>query len=95
MNRSVLLSRVVAAAISVGVVAVGLPAFAADDAQASWFANQKEVLRQKLESAPPVTFKFIGDRVMPVFVKKAPKYVVIFEIIDSAVAGGSNARAMR
>lgn len=92
MNRSIVLSRIVGLAISIGVVVVGLPAFAANT---SWFATQKQVLRQKLESAPPVTFKFIGDRIFPVFVKQSPKYTVIVESLDTAPSGSSNVRAMR
>ena len=77
---------------------VGLPAFAAEKTStSSWLASQKEFLREKLSSAPPVTFKFIGNSIVPVFVKQSPKYIVIVEAVDSAVsgAGGTTKRAMR
>jgi hypothetical protein len=95
MNRSYLLSRVVGAIVAISVVSTGLPAFAADSATSSWFAAQKQFLRQKLDSAPPITFKFIGNSIVPVFVKQSPKYIVIVEAIDTVIAGGSTARAMR
>jgi hypothetical protein len=95
MNRSYLLSRVIGAVVALTVVSTGLPAFAAESGVSSWFTTQKEFLRQKLDSAPPITFKFIGDRIVPVFVKQAPKYVVIVESIDAPGAGGTTARAMR
>jgi hypothetical protein len=95
MIRSSILSQALGAVVAVAVVSTGLPAFAADGSPAAWFAQQKQVLRQKLEQAPPVTFKFIGDRIVPVFVKQSPRYTVIVEAVDAPFVGGSSTRAMR
>jgi len=94
MPKSTILSRIVGAAVAVTVVSTGLPAFADEANTVSWFAAQKAVLRQKLESAPPVTFKFIGDRIVPVFVKQAPKFIVLVEAVGP-VTGGATARVLR
>jgi hypothetical protein len=83
MNRLTLTSRIVAAAISVGIVSFGLPAFAGQST-ADFFAAQKQVLRQTLEQAPPVTFKFVGGGMVPVFVKPAPKFLVYVEAVGAA-----------
>ena len=95
MTRSSVLPQIIGTMVAVAIVSTGLPAFAADGNVASWFAQQKQVLRQKLEQAPPVTFKFIGDRIVPVFVKQSPRYTVIVEAVDAPFVGGSATRAMR
>gem|GEM_PF-6491778 len=92
MIRSNILSRVVGAALAVTVVSTGLPAFAADGQSTSWFTAQKEILRQKLQA--PMAFKFIGETIVPVVVKNAPKYIVTVESIEWPL-GGATARAMR
>lgn len=89
MNRLTLASRIAAAMISVGIVSTSLPAFAGQSS-ADWFATQKQVLRQKLEQAPPVSFTFVGGSMVPVFVKPAPKFLVYVEAIGPA-AGDSTA----
>jgi hypothetical protein len=94
MIRSSILSRVVGAVAAVTVVSTGLPAFAADGQAPSWFAAQKEILRSKLQSAPPMAFKIIGETIVPVVVKTAPKYIVTVEALGPVV-GGASARAMR
>ena len=95
MIRSSIFSQVAGAVVAIAIVTVGLPAFAGEASTTSWFAQQKQILRQKLEQAPPVTFKFIGDRIVPVFVKQSPKYTVIVEAVDAPFVGGSTARALR
>ncbi|MBL8643886.1 MAG: hypothetical protein JNK21_08125 [Rhodospirillaceae bacterium] len=87
MNRLTVFSRVAAAVISVGIVSTSLPAFAGQST-ASWFATQKQVLTQKLEQAPPVTFKFVGNSMVPVFVKPAPKFLVYVEALDAPASTG-------
>ncbi len=82
MNRLTVFSRVAAAVISVGIVSTSLPAFASQSST-DWFATQKRILTQKLDQAPAVTFKFVGNSMVPVFVKPAPKYLVYVEAIDS------------
>jgi len=94
MNRFTLVSRIAAAVISFGIVSTGLPAFAGQSSTA-WFASQKETLRQKLEQAPPVTFTFVGNSMVPVFVKPAQKFIVIVEAVDTPVFGGSAQIALR
>lgn len=94
MTKLTLFSRIAAAVISFGIVSTSLPAFAGEGTS-TWFANQKEVLRQKLEQAPPVTFKFIGNSVVPVFVKPAQKFLVYVEPVDGSLFGGSKQIALR
>jgi hypothetical protein len=94
MNRLTVFSRLAAAVISVGIVATGLPAFAGQSTS-DWFATQKQILTQTLEQAPPVSFKFVGNSMVPVFVKPAPKFLVYVESIDSPIGTSAKQLSLR
>lgn len=78
MTRSKILSRVAAAAISIGIVFNGASVFANETStvSASWFAAMQQTVAEKLPSSIPVVFKLVGENAFPVFVKALPKYTI-------------------
>jgi hypothetical protein len=64
---------VVTTAVVIGMSAAVRPAMADEAAIASWFAAKQQSLSQRLDGKLPITFKFIGNSVVPVFLNTLPK----------------------
>lgn len=87
----------VVAAVIVGLTAGVRPALADETSAFSWFAAKQEALSQALDAKLPITFKFIGNRAMPVFINALPKFrfIAIQADANANTSGASVQRAMR
>jgi hypothetical protein len=80
-NYSRKLRSTIAATITVCTMAAFNPAAAAEGQVLPWFEAQQQALAAAfeskltatLESKLPVTFKFVGSRVIPVFITAQPR----------------------
>jgi hypothetical protein len=85
---------IVATAVAIGMTAAIRPALADEAQPTSWFAAKQQCLSQKLDSKLPITFKFIGNSVVPVFLNALPK-VRFVTVEPVSFAGGAGHMAMR
>ncbi|MDX2142458.1 MAG: hypothetical protein SFV19_03800 [Rhodospirillaceae bacterium] len=79
----------VTAAVVIGMSAALRPAMAQDAPAASWFAAKQQALSQKLDAKLPITFKFIGNSVVPVFLNTLPKMRFVAVERVSALGGAT------